>query len=223
MFQRKIIGPIVTHKIEKHTRRQRAPSLQLNRGFSLIEGVIAVTLLIIAMLGPVTLAARSIYAARESQQEIVASYLAQEAIEVVHSYRGNNSSRDYGTNSRTLWKANLISPCNTGEGCIIDVMDTLSSASGSIWGPNVFVPCPGGSCAGSDWVYYNTATGFYRQSNPPPSGSSWIRTPLRRNIFIEEVVPDRQARVYVRVFYPGFGGERTFQVIDEIYNWFPGF
>lgn len=191
-------------------------------GFSLIEGITAVAILLFAALGPMALAMRSIYAARESQSEIVAAYLAQEAIEVAHSYRGNNSSRDYGTTNRPLWKANLVAPCNTGDGCIIDVMDTLSTP-GAVWGANVFVACPGGSCAGYDGVYYNTVTGFYRQSNPAPSGSTWIRTPFRRSVFIEEVVPDRQARVRVRVAYPGFGGTRTIEVVDEIYNWFPGF
>ncbi|OGI25005.1 MAG: hypothetical protein A3E38_00025 [Candidatus Moranbacteria bacterium RIFCSPHIGHO2_12_FULL_54_9] len=59
----------------------------MKRGFTLIETLVAVSLLSIAIVAPMTLTAKSLASAYYSRDQITAFYLAQEAIEALRSVR----------------------------------------------------------------------------------------------------------------------------------------
>lgn len=52
-----------------------------NKGFTIIETLVAITILMIAVAGPLTIAQKSLMASIYARDQIVASYLAQEVME----------------------------------------------------------------------------------------------------------------------------------------------
>lgn len=60
------------------------------KGFTLIETFIAITVLLMAILGPMTLVSRSIADASYAANQITAFYLAQEGLELVINRREQN-------------------------------------------------------------------------------------------------------------------------------------
>lgn len=61
-----------------------------NSGFTLIETLVAVLVLVLGLLGPLALAAQSISAGRLSRNRLIAANLAQEGIELVRNLRDEN-------------------------------------------------------------------------------------------------------------------------------------
>lgn len=64
--------------------------MKINKGFTLVEALVAITVLVIGVLGPLTIAARGIADGLYAKNELAAKYLAQEAIEVVANKRASN-------------------------------------------------------------------------------------------------------------------------------------
>src|SRR3989344_6012910 len=64
--------------------------LRTNAGFTLIETMVAITLLTVAITAPMTLATKSLSTAYYARDQIAAFHLAQEAIESVRHVRDGN-------------------------------------------------------------------------------------------------------------------------------------
>ena len=184
------------------------------KGITLIETAVAVTILVAAITGPMTLASQSLKASRDARNELIATHLAEEGIEIVHNIRDNNSATDV-TAQRTAWMNSITASCSLG--CVIDPTDH----STPVWGPNVLLACPGGDCTSVKYLYYNPGTGLYKQNLSAP-GAPWGATQFTRVITVESVGPAlHQARVTAVVTYPGFGNIHTVTLTDDLYNWFP--
>ena len=82
-------------------------------GFTLVESLVAITVLLIGVLGPLVLATRSISEGVSTKNKITASYLTQEAVELVKGRRDLNVKKsdnwDYG-----------LSGCNSSPGCYVN-------------------------------------------------------------------------------------------------------
>lgn len=94
--------------------RQKGVRLS-GRGFTLIETMVAISLLSIAIVAPMQLAAQSLASAYYARDQITAFYLAQEGIEAVRSIRDGNILQDSQGNS-----VNLLNGIPTGQPFIID-------------------------------------------------------------------------------------------------------
>ncbi len=70
-------------------KRQSRPHLNQSVGFTLIETFVAITVLVIAVLGPMTLLSKALQNSRYIKDEIVATYLAQEGVELMINNRNN--------------------------------------------------------------------------------------------------------------------------------------
>lgn len=77
------------------------------KGFTLIETMVAVTILTLAIAGPLYSASRAILAAQIARDQLVASYLAQEGIEYVRVMRDDAFLAAYHSGdpnvSRAAW------------------------------------------------------------------------------------------------------------------------
>src|SRR3954462_4723522 len=60
------------------------------RGFTLLETMVAVTLLAVAIVAPMSLTVQSLTSAYYARDEVTAFYLAQEGVESVRDFRDNN-------------------------------------------------------------------------------------------------------------------------------------
>jgi len=72
-------------KVFKNTNQK-----SLINGFTLIETLVAISILVIAVAAPLTLASRSLFVATYAKDQQAAYYLAQEAIEMVRNKRDGN-------------------------------------------------------------------------------------------------------------------------------------
>ena len=90
------------------------------RGFTLIETLVAITILTLAIAGPLTTASRALVAAEISRDQLTASYLAQQGLEYVRSVRDNQYLAAYqagGTAISTVAWTNFltaVSACQAG-------------------------------------------------------------------------------------------------------------
>jgi hypothetical protein len=205
---------------------------QKTKGFSLIEAIVAVTLMSVAIVGPMTLSAQSIRATREARLELIATHLAEEGMETVHNIRDNNSAKD-ATLTRLEWmdggashtQLDILNQCSHGDGCIVDITEHPGAGVGAgtgVWTDATLVRC-NGIC--DDVIYQNPTTGLYRQ-NKAGLTTSWIASPFKRVVHVTGVDhpqnPVRQVRVVSTVTYQAFNGEtRTISVNEDYYNWFP--
>lgn len=115
-----------------------------NSGFTLLETIVAISVLSFAISGPLTLASYAIRLGGYSQNQITAFYLAEEAVEYVKNQRDNNVL------SGANWLSG-ISVCQSSGGCIIDVQN-----------PSSAIQACSGTCPR---VKYDSSTGFYNHKN----------------------------------------------------------
>ncbi len=99
----------------------------LSGGFTLIETLVAVLLLTTALAGPLTIASKGITASIVAKDQIVAFYLAQDAIEYVRFKRDSNR---LAGNSWLTGLNNCISAGGT-VACILDSTENSPSAPSS--------------------------------------------------------------------------------------------
>mgnify|MGYP001594603635 CR=1 FL=1 len=176
------------------------------RGFSLLETLVALAVLVAAMLGPITLATQSVRAISRSQNQITAVFLAQDAIEYIRARKVTNSFQE-----RT-WLADLGGPsgpslCFHTQGCLIDSLNNTVTLS-----PICNEAVPPQSC----FVGRNTLTGAYGHE----SGS--VPTIFMRRVFMERICADgpppcgidglREVSVRVEVLWKDRSLDRSIEV-----------
>lgn len=163
------------------------------RGFTLIETLVAVTVLTMIIIGPMSLATKSISASLLSQNQITAFYLAQEAIEYILNVRDNNflQSADW---------LNGLSPCWNINGCYADVPNNnLNACSAN---------CPKIKYDETGGYYYNYQTGQ--------------DTIFTRIVKIDKNIPGNadEAKIEVTVSWlEKFGGQKSFTLQKNIFKW----
>jgi len=87
------------------------------KGFTIIETLVAITILMISIAGPLTIAHKSFMAAIQARDQLTASYLAQDAMEYIKHIRDDNML------NASNWLAHL-------DACIAQkcAIDTLTGA-----------------------------------------------------------------------------------------------
>jgi prepilin-type N-terminal cleavage/methylation domain-containing protein len=167
-------------------------------GFTLIETLVAVLLLSTAIAAPLTIASKGLSASLIARDQMMAFYLAQDAVEYVRFVRDTNKL------SGNPWLTSLDA-CTGADGCTVD------PSSGTI-------DACSGACAyikryddGAGHVYYSYTDGnqtpqLFRRTvklEPPPDGAtdeevltvtvSWrAQSGVTRNIFVRENLLDWQ-------------------------------
>ncbi|MDP3645694.1 MAG: type II secretion system protein [bacterium] len=178
------------------------------RGFTLVETLVAISLLTIAIVAPMSLTTQSLSAAYYSRDQVTAFFLAQEAIEGVRSVRdGNILKTALGTPTDLM--AGIT--CTNGAPMTVDVHTvpvTIAACGGSC---NVSATCPMlqtqvaqdslyGYGSAPDWA----TTNFMRSMSAtyvPGSGNNEIK--------ISATVTWRTAAYQ----------ERTFTLSENLYRW----
>lgn len=185
----------------------------MKRGITLIETVVAVTVLTFALGGPFLLAAKSLRSAAYAREEIAAARLGEEALEIIHNMRDNNSARDLAS-----WVNNISTTCG-GTGCFIDLRQQTTGVSGA-GGHTIWLGASLGNCASvSACTVYQFTDGSYAQMASPPAG--WKDTGMKRLVKVTPVNASNEYTVDVEVDYPAGPQMRQIKLHDTIMNWFP--
>ena len=192
-----------------------APTIQ-HGGYSFIEVLVSITILLIAIVGPLTIASKGLQNAYFAREQNIAFFLAQEGLEGIHNMHLGSAleSFDAGQDGSQSWDwvGAVPSDClNSNEPCGIVLSD------GSNHG--VLIACdelPDG-CA---LRYRNPATdGTFRYPYEHASGGGNL-SPYTRSIYFEEIANGEIIRVRSVVSWDArsFGSIRTVELENYLYN-----
>lgn len=172
-----------------------------NKGFTLVEAMVAISILSLAVTGPLVIAQKGIGSAIYARDQVTASYLAQEGVEYVRNVRDTN--RIAGLS----WLTGLSSCLETGLGqrCTVDARYSSSTTSGAI------ASCPSGVCPA---LSIETANSLYGYG----SGAGWKATPFTRIVSLDNRASSKEVVVSVTVEWSTslFAPKRTFTIKDYL-------
>lgn len=183
--------------------------MNMKKGFTLVETLVAITVLLVAIGGPLSIAQQGLSAAFFSRDQVSAFYLAQEAIEYVRKVRDGNGIKTAG-GTPTYWLLGLDSECTGANPCYFDAYDGGAAIS-----------C-GASCPP---LRYDTSRFTYGYDG------SDEETIFTREVRVTPVVPGPpsscgsppcpsiEAVVSVTVSWQTRNIPKTMTVIDHLFNW----
>jgi Tfp pilus assembly protein PilV len=73
-----------------NTTSRTTRRIPASNGFTIIETLVAITILMIAVAGPLVIATKGLNSALASKNQMIASYLAQESLEIIKNKRDAN-------------------------------------------------------------------------------------------------------------------------------------
>ena len=183
------------------------------KGFTLIETLVAITILTLSVAGPLYTANRAIVAAETSRDQLVASYLAQEGVEYVRRVRDDTYLAAYsagGPNvSDIAWQdfldASPAAVCRSPQVCTLDPVESDGPPLSS---------CPGNVCTAPLYLLANAL--YSQQQNLPDSQE----TPFVRSIEIRDVPgTDDEKEVVSSVMWSFHGSAYSVVIVDNLTPW----
>ena len=160
------------------------------RGFTLIETLVAITILLLSISAPMTIASKGLASSFFARDQITAFYLAQDAVEYVRNHRDNNFL------SGANWLLGF--PSTDGQLFTVDTTD------------GVMELCPPLVCEALD---YNQSTGFYSYNDLSGTVSIFTRSVSIQTVNAHEVI------ISVTISWTAGTFARTFSVKENILDW----
>jgi prepilin-type N-terminal cleavage/methylation domain-containing protein len=173
-------------------------------GFTLIETLVAISLLTISIIAPISLTAQSLQSAYYARDQITAFYMAQEAIEALRSVRDGQILQIAHTVDAS--SINIFGPIPLGDQPFrIDARQTNSSAAITACNGD-----PGGVC-----IPLETDGTLYGYQ------SDWTPTNFTRTVKAHFIGSGQdEIRVTVTVTWTtGAFQTRSFSISENMYRW----
>lgn len=201
-------------------RKPPSPKQQktASRGFTILETLVAIGILVISITGPMVFAQQSLRAARLSRDQVTGFYLAQDAVEFVKHVRDENSLTD----SRPNWLVGL-EECAADDtdpdagGCQISTPEwDGTSTAGAV------EACPDSDCSIFELETNGGAGRLYGIFGATGDASRFSR---RVKIMTPEggdpTGETEEVLVEVRVWWNtvGIDSQREVLVREHVYNW----
>lgn len=172
--------------------------------------MVAISILSLAITGPLVIAQKGIASAIYSRDQITASYLAQEAVEYIRNTRDTNKI------SGSAWLDGFdlcLSTPSVPASCRIDaryvsVRDSTGTPTAAVAG------CVTGTCPR---ISLDKATGIYGYDN----STGWTQTAFTRSISITKLgSDDKEAVVSINVSWSTnlFSPQKQFAVKEILFN-----
>lgn len=180
--------------------KKRTHRYTTSRGFTFIEMLVAVSILVLSVVGPMYLASQGLRAARIARDQINANYLVQEAVEYIRYRRDTNMLKNQD------WMTGLQLCFN--QACMIDIFGPPDIPIESI------TPCDG-VC---DPIRFHEDTGKYGGYGESEE-TGWVATKFTRTITIDGVQDDQEIAVSVTVSWQDGLINRTYTVTEHLFNW----
>ena len=175
------------------------------RGFTLLETLVAVLILVMSITGPLIIAQKGLTTTLIAKDQVTAYFLAQDAVEYIHFKRDNACLNAASPcNSTAAWLSTL-SNCTSSTGATTCTVDTTEND------PVAITTC-NGVCPN---INYDSTTGRY-------SYTTGTKTPFVRTITITAPVPGNndEAAVVVTVSWTDSGAKlRSVTTKEDIFNW----
>lgn len=170
----------------------------LQSGFSLVETLVAITILLVVIIGPMTISSTTAKSTSFASEQVIAFFLAQEGVELAQKARDDMILRnfldatdsDYDPNPWSDFTDDSSGPyeeCYTSSGCGLELnTDSVGSLATPI------------DCASDCQLYLDTSAGANRSRYTYTSGGN-TETPFTREIFFQNDGIDEEVRVISRV------------------------
>ncbi|HEY4503866.1 MAG TPA: prepilin-type N-terminal cleavage/methylation domain-containing protein [Candidatus Paceibacterota bacterium] len=160
-------------------------------GFTIIETLVAVAILMISIAGPLTIAHKGLLAAIYAHDNVTASYLAQDTMEYLKNVRDYNILRGTEANGIT-WLSGLPSCITTDSSPRYCRLDTITNDTRSY--ASAFDAYSKDLCLGS-----SGACRLYKSNAGYDHNSSGTKTQFSRYFYIIEKLQDEKAVIVVNV------------------------
>lgn len=165
-------------------------------GFTLIETLVAISILVLSLASPLSIASNALKSAYYARDEVTAFYLAQEGLEYVRAVRDQN----WLASPAQDWLTDL----DGGTGASRDCVHT----SCVVDFPNFeHTSCPG-TCPA---LLVSDNGGLYNQLSGTPS-------PFTRTVSVTELSPT-EVKVTVMVTWLSGQINRSFSLSENLFNW----
>ncbi|PJA36822.1 MAG: hypothetical protein CO183_01610 [Candidatus Zambryskibacteria bacterium CG_4_9_14_3_um_filter_42_9] len=184
-------------KQSKMSGRIGVSPAKAGRGFTMIESLVAISILVVAIIGASSAIQTGISSYIFSKDQIIAFYLAQEGFEQIRNIRDENAlkSRDWLTGI----SVNSSDPCYFGNACLVDPVNS-----------NIPARCTSpGDCP---ILRQNATTGFFGYN------ASWSATVFRREIVLKKI-NDTEISIEVTVDWSKGSVNRQFKARENLLNW----
>jgi prepilin-type N-terminal cleavage/methylation domain-containing protein len=181
--------------MKQHRRQQHIG----RKGFTLVETLVAISILLVAIVGPMTIAAKGLQSAFYAREQITAFWLGQEGVELVRELR------DQSALEHENWLANIPPSCGNANGCGLDARGV--AVNNCTAGNNCRLNYDDGPLAAPGH------RGFYTHAAGTPSQYT-------RRIFVQESSNNKEAIVTVEVSWQSglFGAAKTVTIQSRIFN-----
>lgn len=192
---------------------------QNQKGFTLIETLVAVAILVVAIVGPMDIASKGLFSAFYARDEITAYFLAQEGVEFVRNTRDTNYINKINgyVLSDTSWLEGLDSCVSDSNeyGCDVDSSWLISDQRELISDAVI-----GLEASDNPVLKYDEDEAYYSYDSRDPDSK------FKRKILI---IPDgapassaSSALIEATVTWTTgavFGSTRSFTLRERIFNW----
>ncbi|MFH1170173.1 MAG: prepilin-type N-terminal cleavage/methylation domain-containing protein [Candidatus Vogelbacteria bacterium] len=150
--------------------KPKSYQLSAIKGFTLIESLVAITILIIGVMGPMMAATRGITDGLYAQNQLIATHLTQEGLELASIQLKNNNPADFLDGFENCSVECAFENCSVECAVVIDPGDVSFSFD---------------SCLSSNDcnITYDPTVGFYQYSN----GTGPV---FKRTLKVTDIDPD---------------------------------
>lgn len=186
-------------------------------GSILVETLVAVALVMLAVPAALTVASKSISLASYSKQQVIATYLAQEGLEIIRNRRDENMIKILAGDTSVTWTSGFYGPpggiCGPGAGvrCRVDygvsprTDPLIQRCTGS---------CPLVLCK-------NTSDGTYAHPTGATCTAPWMTTPFSRYVQVSNIPGGNldERRVTSVVTYTIYGVTKSISLSEGLTKW----
>ena len=208
--------------IKKQTNKKKA--------FTLIEALVAISILMIAIASPMTLAQKGLSTATLSKDQMIASFLAQDGIEAVKNIRDQIAVRGSATNDWLDLLSNCT--CSSDADCNFDSSQLVTfctiDTTASIWNSSTIQRFTGIANAPKLKKSYYTdpstnVKNFIKYDYSGTEGAEdsifYRYINIRETPMIDESGKHNEAVVSVRISWGSPLGVQKIDIQDFIYNY----
>ncbi|MCR4274956.1 MAG: hypothetical protein NUW02_02825 [Candidatus Campbellbacteria bacterium] len=185
------------NKIQESNCYMLHATCYMNTGFTFVETIVAIAVLIVSVVAPLSLAAQGLRAARIARDQIVANYLAQEGVEFLRFKRDSGAITGTGD-----WLSVFPEGCFSPSSCTVDIPQ------------NTITKCEGVNETVCPALQFDDATGKYGYEN------GWVDTKFTRTVSLSYGEDrDREISATITVSWNDVLVNRSFVLHEELFNW----